>query len=143
MEAKELRITNYVGLANGVQESEQTLFKIKSLFYNEPQNQYTAELNSGHLVNLDVLRPINITGEILIKLGFEVIVGRINETFKIDYGAYFLQITLQNDGLSWNLRMSNHDFNEDADVVGLGIFKHVHHLQNLLFSLTQIVLSAN
>lgn len=141
MESKELRIGNYITLQSGVSEIEHPLFKVKSLFFSEPHNQYVTELNNGFLMNLDLLRYADITEEVLLKFGFEVIVGRINPTFKIDCGAYFFQITLQNDDKSWHLRMSNHDFNEEADIVGLGVIKYIHQLQNLFFALTQTELT--
>lgn len=105
-------------------------------------NKYGVEikLNDGHptFSRFEDVKPIPITEEWLLKFGFEFSFG-INNRYLKDYGAFYFTIMIMNDDKSYQVSLSNHEKKEGEPipVVGLGIIKHIHELQNLYFALTK------
>tara|TARA_R110002167_G_scaffold4954_2_gene23136 strand:+ start:605 stop:955 length:351 start_codon:yes stop_codon:yes gene_type:complete len=109
MEAKELRIGNYV---------YSNKFVIKS---------YGVDGFINILKNIDNFTPIPLTEEWLLKFGFE---ENCNNNYQISYNQVCgLSITIS-DYKSWFCNLSSTTFYE------LSNCKHVHQLQNLYFTLT-------
>lgn len=81
--------------------------------------------------------PILLTEEWLSKFGFYFVIA-INNRYLKDYGAFYFTIMIMNDDKSYQVSLSNHEKREgeSISVVGLGIIKYVHQLQNLYFALT-------
>jgi len=118
MKANELRIGNYVQYPNLKKP-------IRVSFID------TTETNTTRA------QPIPLTEEWLLKFGFYFVIA-INNRYLKDYGAFYFTIMIMNDDKSYQVSLSNHEKREGESiyVVGLGIIKHVHQLQNLYFALT-------
>ena len=131
MEAKELRIGNYV------YDNYREVYKliVKSDF-----------LNLDYRIEFDILKPIPLTEEILLKCGFE--------KTKI-LGSYLKNTPNTEKGYGITIH-SQHPFNDKLftqvieiyQINGSGLFvqgglKHLHQLQNLYFALTCTELEIN
>jgi len=123
MEAKELRIGNYfIGYSNNLQQWELASFGL---------------LIEGIEVDEIIRGFVPLTEEWLLKFGFEFVFG-INNRYLKDYGSFYFTIMIMNDDKSYQVSLSNHEKKEGEiiPIVGLGIIKYVHQLQNLYFALT-------
>lgn len=83
------------------------------------------------------IKPIPITEEWLFSFGFDFVLA-INNRYLKDSGAFYFTIMIMNDDKSYQVLLSNHEKKEGEiiPVVGLGIIKYVHQLQNLYQALT-------
>lgn len=120
MEASELRINNYV-------EYNEEIDDVFSL------GGWSTEINLNNQNVTDVrdIKPIPLTEEWLLKLGFEE--NKENNWFSISGGSEAIPVLVRiwaKDRIQvyyhWNYKQMNH----------IGYVNHVHQLQNLYYALT-------
>lgn len=132
MEAKSFRIGNLINyrIVDKIDE-RQEWFEVSEIDYDDLRI-----LGIKDETNQDY-QPIPLTEEWLLKFGFEFVFG-INNRYLKDYGSFCFTIMIMNDDKSYRVSLSNHKKKEGEiiPIVGLGIIKYVHQLQNLYFALT-------
>ena len=119
MEAKELRIGNYV---NYFDDGEYSIISTLDWGY--------VHLNDASHIDYELLKPIPLTEEWLVKFGFYY-------GDSVDYGYLWLKCKMGEfyvrpsylGGFYWGF-----DYNNEIN--GQNNIKHVHQLQNLYFALT-------
>ena len=106
MEAKELRIGNYVRW-NNTAVSQMELSDFSNWYNDENSHEYG-----------DFIKPLPLTEEWLLKFGFK---------FKEEYKEFYLK------NITLSVRKNFFEFDYYGDIVNI---KYVHQLQNLYFALT-------
>ena len=81
--------------------------------------------------NFGICKPVLITKEWLLKLGFEY--SDFYKNYKIKAGQYFNSIKYDNDNYEW---CYNND-SSDAGCYYVSSIKYIHELQNLYFAINQ------
>jgi hypothetical protein len=127
MKENELRVGNYVeyNLSSGAfdDETEVKPLKVTGIDVSDRVHSFVL-LSDGHgKYVFDELKPITLTGEILIRFGF----GRVGNT------AY--RTVTKNLNYQLFLSKTQNGYNT-TDAVLLNPLQYVHQLQNLYFALT-------
>ena len=130
MEAKELRIGNYVDLCG--------ISKISELHSEEKQfdNVYLEFEESFEWTEYNKLKPIPLTEEILLKCGFSI----VNENSAGKKYSYVIDGIFSQD---FNLVLWKTTKNFGKIYRGNLEIKYLHQLQNLYFALTNEELTVN
>jgi len=134
MDARELRIENYIQLYLKPDDSEMTKHKIISIFYNNIENEYFVELEDGFKVNINKgIVPIPLTEEILLKCGFDKYTKSEGIFFK---NSDFFELHQFNENGDFSYKCGD---NLEGNFVYIRI-DYLHQLQNLHFALTGVEL---
>jgi hypothetical protein len=81
--------------------------------------------------NFEICKPVLITKQWLLKLGFEY--SDFYKNYKIKTGQYFNSIKYNNEDCEW---CYNND-SSDAGCYYVSSIKYIHELQNLYFAINQ------
>lgn len=135
--ATDLRIGNWIADHN----EEKRFFKVEQITYSDKSNVYYIHYNNGCTkCQVKYLDPIPLSEEVLLKCGFKRIANLIS-------GSEIEIVYYQNGKIIVYLLK---DFFEIEIETSSGIFnlhhtfeKHLHQLQNLFYSLTQIELEVS
>ena len=122
MKANELRIGNVIMFADygGI-----VYRKISAIKFNE--FGFYSDIDG---TNFEICKPVLITKEWLLKLGFEY--NDYYKNYKIKSGQYFNSVQYNDECFEWNY---NND-NSDAECYYVTSVKYIHEIQNLYFALT-------
>lgn len=124
MEAKELRIGNYIERDGNILEAVR-IAKDGIINYDLVKKSEGMHVNSGNVI------PIQLTNEWLFKLGFKKV---REDYFSIDKDKYHtISLAIVNNFYMPFIRSNHHEAGENFSFYGI---KHVHQLQNLYFALT-------
>ncbi len=128
MDVKELRIGNWVELVvedgDEMVDSFEPIAQIQSIDYDvftPTEKVYFISSSNEDVAYMGMAKPIPLTEEWLVKLGF---VKLINDLFEI--GLYH-----------YNAKEQRFYYSKDQDnEIDYAVVEHVHQLQNLYFALT-------
>lgn len=134
MRQTELRLGNYVEI--GINEKLESVFSTIEELSNNTNVVLTKDKNILRVFPIDVIKPIEITEEWLVKLGFE------KALYEKNFPLYYDR---NNTGHFDAISVSVYDNFSRVKIVDKTVrtVKYVHELQNLYFAITQTELYAN
>ncbi len=128
IDIRELRIGNYISYFSN---NELIFDKIKSIYFDDDDNVYKFELESGKFnlyhITIKGIKPIPITEELLLKCGFEVNNGYCTRP-DVDCISNSMSMIFQNDEFTVII-----EWGEDV----LCSFKYLHQLQNYFYIISE------
>jgi len=127
MESKELRLGNLVYYGESI--------RLITMIQDNPSRKAVGVDNM--ITYIEVLKPIPLSGELLVKCGFKLGTGSESEQYCLKIDSY-LEIRIYHDDFSWEFADARESITPNCKW-----FKYLHQLQNLYFALTNQELQIN